>query len=83
MNLASNGRQAMRKSLTHLLALLAVCGLFAFGVAACGGGGAEVKSEVSTTTTGQQLIDLKKALDAGAINQQEYEKERKKILEKK
>jgi hypothetical protein len=38
---------------------------------------------VSTTTTGQQLIDLKKALDAGAINQQEYEKERKKILEKK
>jgi hypothetical protein len=73
----------MSKSLTHLLVLLAVCGLFVFGIAACGGGGAEVKSEVSTTTTGQQLIDLKKALDAGAINQQEYERERKKILEKK
>ena len=73
----------MSKSLTHLLVLLAVCGLVVFGAAACGGGGAEVKSEVSTTTTGQQLIDLKKALDAGAINQQEYERERKKILEKK
>ena len=73
----------MPKSLTHVLVLLAVCGLFAFGLAACGGGGADVRSEVSTTTTGQQLIDLKKALDAGAINQQEYEKERQKILEKK
>jgi len=73
----------MSKSLTHVLVLLAVCGLFASGLAACGGGGADVRSEVSTTTTGQQLIDLKKALDAGAINQQEYEKERQKILEKK
>jgi len=73
----------MSKSMTHVLVLLAVCGLFAFGLAACGGGGADVRSEVSTTTTGQQLIDLKKALDAGAINQQEYEKERQKILEKK
>ena len=49
----------------------------------CGGGGAEVKSEVTTTTVGQQLIDLKKALDAGAINQQEYEQQRKKILNQK
>ena len=73
----------MSKSMTHVLVLLAVCGLFVFGLAACGGGGADVRSEVSTTTTGQQLIDLKKALDAGAINQQEYEKERQKILEKK
>ena len=73
----------MSKSMTHVLVLLAVCGLFVSGLAACGGGGADVRSEVSTTTTGQQLIDLKKALDAGAINQQEYEKERQKILEKK
>lgn len=73
----------MSRSVTHVLVLLAVCGLVVFGTAACGGGGAEVKSEVSTTTTGQQLIDLKKALDAGAINQQEYEKERQKILERK
>ena len=49
---------------------------------ACGGG-ADVRSEVSTTTTGQQLMDLKKALDSGAMTQKEYDQERKKILEKK
>jgi len=64
------------------LTLLMLCGLLLAGVVACGGGGAEVKSEVSTTTVGQQLIDLKKALDSGAMTQQEYEKERKKILER-
>jgi hypothetical protein len=72
----------MSRSIPHALALLAVCGLLLFGVSACGGGGAEVRSEVTTTTTGQQLIDLKKALDSGAMTQQEYEKERKKILAK-
>ena len=73
----------MTASLPKTMAVLAVCGLLLFGVAACGGGGAEVKSEVSTTTTGQQLMDLKKALDSGAMTQQEYEKERAKILERK
>jgi len=73
----------MMTSLPKTLVALAVCGLLMLGVAACGGGGAEVKSEVSTTTTGQQLMDLKKALDSGAMTQQEYEKERAKILERK
>ena len=72
----------MTASLPKTMAVLAVCGLLLLGVAACGGGGAEVKSEVSTTTTGQQLMDLKKALDSGAMTQQECEKERTKILEK-
>ncbi len=62
------------------LVLLAVCGILLFGVAACGGGGADIKSEITTVTVGQQLIDLKKALDAGAMTQQEYERERNKIL---
>jgi hypothetical protein len=66
-----------------MLVLVALCGLLVIGAAACGGGGAEVRSEVTTQTTGQQLIDLKKALDAGAINQKEYEQQRQKILEKK
>lgn len=50
-------------------------------LSACGGGGAKVESEISTTTKGQQLLDLKKALDSGAINQAEYERLRKKVLE--
>jgi len=70
-------------SLGRNVVLLAVCCLLLLGAAACGGGGAEVRSEVTTTTIGQQLIDLKKALDSGAMTQQEYEKERKKVLEKK
>lgn len=48
---------------------------------ACGGGGAKVESDITTTTKGQQLLDLKKALDSGAINQKEYETLRKKVLE--
>jgi len=72
----------MANGFIKTLTLLMLCGLLLAGVVACGGGGAEVKSEVSTTTVGQQLIDLKKALDSGAMTQQEYEKERKKILER-
>jgi hypothetical protein len=64
------------------LVVLALGGLLLAGVAACAGGGAEVKSEVSTTTVGQQLLDLKRARDAGAMNQEEYEREREKVLER-
>lgn len=46
----------------------------------CGGGGANVRSEVTTVSKGQQLIDLKKALGDGAITQDEYDKEKSKIL---
>jgi hypothetical protein len=67
---------------TTRLALLILCGLLLLGAAACGGG-ATVESEVTTATVGQQLIGLKKALDSGAINQKEYERERKKIPDKK
>ena len=51
-------------------------------LAGCGGGGAEVRSEMTTTTTGQQLIDLKKALDIGAMTEDEYDREREKVVAK-
>ena len=70
----------MTASRTNKLVLLAMCGFLVLGVTACGGGGADVKSQITTTTVGQQLIDLKKAYDAGAMTQQEYEQQRKKIL---
>jgi hypothetical protein len=60
-----------------------VAGLFVLGaLSGCGGGGADVKSDISTTTTGQELMDLKKAYESGAISESEYERERKKILNK-
>ena len=62
-----------------LIALVAVIGV-SLPLAACGGGGADVKSEVKTTTTGQELTALKNALDTGAITQEESERERRKIL---
>lgn len=60
--------------------MLATALLAALGVSACGGGGAEVKSEIHTTTKGQQLLDLKKAYDSGAMTKDEYERERQRIL---
>lgn len=72
----------MTTPLPKTVAIAALCSIFLLGVVACGGGGADVRSEVSTTTTGQQLMDLKKALDSGAMTKEEYEKERKKILDK-
>ena len=72
----------MALSPARTLVVSVVCGIVLFGLTACGGGGAEVRSEISTQTVGQQLMDLKKALDSGAMTQQEYEQQRKKILER-
>ncbi|SFT67195.1 SHOCT domain-containing protein [Sedimentitalea nanhaiensis] len=52
-------------------------------VSACSGGGAKTTNTISTATTGQELTDLKAALDAGAITESEYEKKRKEILKRK
>ncbi len=62
------------------LGSVAVMLLLVVGLSACGGGGADSSTTVTTTTVGQQLTDLKKALDAGAITPSEYERQRKKIL---
>lgn len=51
-------------------------------LSACGGGSTTIKA-ADTTTIGQQLLDLQKAREAGAISQKEYESQKKKILKKK
>jgi hypothetical protein len=40
-------------------------------------------STANTPTKGQQLVDLKNALDRGAINQQEYDQQKAQILASK
>src|SRR5262245_54864373 len=47
----------------------------------CGGGGSETQIQNTTVSKGQALIDIKKALDSGAISQAEYDRERKRILD--
>lgn len=65
------------------MSLAVFCAVAMISLTACGGGGAEVKSEITTTSKGQQLIDLKNALDSGAMTQAEYESERAKVLNTK
>jgi hypothetical protein len=65
------------------MSLAVLCTAAMISLTACGGGGAEIKSEITTTSKGQQLIDLKKALDSGAMTQAEYERERAKVLNAK
>jgi hypothetical protein len=55
------------------LASLTMAGCLSFG------GGSDTTT-VNQPTMGQQLMDLKRALDSGAISQQEYEAMREAIL---
>ena len=52
---------------------------FSMGLTACGGGGSTTRVE-TTGTQGQQLLDLKKALDQGVITESEYKRTKHKIL---
>ncbi len=41
------------------------------------------QTDIRTTTTGQELMDLQKAYESGAITEKEYQEQRKKILKRK
>ena len=58
--------------------LLMSCGITPFVLSTnCGNHTTEINA-----TTGQELLDLQKALDSGAITQEEYDELRKKIMER-
>ncbi len=56
------------------IAVLVVVG----ALAACGGGGSQVVN--SQSTMGEELLDLKKAYETGAISEREYERAKRQIL---
>ena len=56
---------------------------FGAGLAGCGGGAADAKYDTTTTTVGQELIDLQSAYKKGVITKEEYESTKEKILERK
>ncbi|MGA2544718.1 MAG: SHOCT domain-containing protein [Verrucomicrobiota bacterium] len=65
-------------------AMLALCAILLCG--GCIGGlnlGGGAKTEVRTPTLGQQLIDLQKARDSGAISPAEYDAKKAELLSKK
>lgn len=49
-------------------------------LAACGGGDSQPQPNVRGQTIGQELIDLQRARDGNLISQQEYERQRQRIL---
>ena len=67
-----------------IIAVIIAIGL-ATGVSGCGGGGAktQTQTDIRTTTKGQELLDLQKAYESGALSQKEYERQKQKILEAK
>jgi hypothetical protein len=79
----STKEEVLMKSIA--MSLVTVTAMVVFLGACCGGGTTNVevpKSTVVTTTTGQQLTDLQKAFDSGAITKEEYDKMRKDIIDK-
>ena len=65
------------KRITLVAPALIACAVLLGG---CFGGDTEVKQ--TTVSKGQELTDLKKALDSGAINQKEYDRLRDEIMRK-
>ena len=47
-----------------------------------GGGNGKTTVETTTTTLGQELSDLQKAHESGAIDDKQYEKAKKELLKK-
>ena len=55
----------------------------ALGLAACRGGGAEVRSQSYSTTLGQELKDLEDAYQKGIITDKQYKKSKEKLIEQR
>ena len=69
----------MRGLRTAVVILLLLLG---GGVLGCGGGGAKLETTTSTVTLGKQLLDLDNAYKTGAIDEKQYNKVKKGLLNK-
>ena len=66
----------MARTLASSGAAIALCAL-----AACSSAKTEVMPPTVSVSVGQQLIDLKKARDGGALTQKEYEQQVRKLID--
>jgi len=51
-------------------------------LSACGGGDSDNSLQATTVSRGQELIDLQKAYESGAISEKEYKDQKEQILDK-
>ncbi len=72
---------SIRARLSGRHARRVICLAAAALVVACSSASTKVLPPVVNVSIGQQLIDLKKARDAGAITQREYEQQSKRVIE--
>ena len=68
--------------LVKILAFLVVI-VMSLTLFACGGGGAEVKSQSYATTLGQELKDLEDAYQKGIITEKQYKRSKEKLIEQR
>ena len=57
--------------------------VIALGLAGCGGGGAEIKTQSYSTTLGQELKDLEEAYQKGIITEKQYNQAKEKLIEQR
>ena len=69
----------MKQKILKFGTLFATLGLIASLLSACAWSIGEHK-EHATPTRGQELIDLRKARDSGAISEDEYQTQKKRLL---
>lgn len=70
------------RTITRWLSLAATTTLLALALAACGDDDdRKVVVKPEAPSRGQQLIDLQRAYESGAMSRREYEREREKLLE--
>lgn len=56
--------------------------VLSLALSACGGGGAKVESINTTTTMGQELMDLDASYKQGLLTEDEFNKARKNIMDR-
>ncbi len=57
--------------------------ILGIGFAGCRGGKAKVEATTTTTTLGQELMDLQKAYEKGIITEKEYKEVKERIIKER
>ncbi len=73
----------MAKRILAGFGLATALAISTLGLSACGGEENTTVVQPESATRGQQLMDLQRAYESGALSRREYEREREKVLRQK